>query len=99
MAKDTLRVVARFVAKPEKQEELRSLLLGLIEPTRKEKGCRAYELLQNKSAPVEFTFVEEWDDDAALEAHLGTEHLKRALAKLTGLTAEAPDVRRYGVVA
>ena len=99
MAKDTLRVVARIVAKRSKVEELRSLLTGLIDPTRKEKGCRLYELLQNKADPAEFTFVEEWDDDSALDAHLTTDHLKNALAKFPQLTAEPPDIRRYKVVA
>ncbi|TNF73803.1 MAG: antibiotic biosynthesis monooxygenase, partial [Acidobacteria bacterium] len=44
MASDTLRVVARLVAKPDKVDELRTLLTGLLEPTRAEPGCISYEL-------------------------------------------------------
>ena len=99
MAKKTLRVVARIVAKPEKVEDLKATLSGLIVPTRKEKGCISYELLQNKADPADFTFVEEWDDDACLDAHLETEHLRQALARFPELTAVAPDIRRYRLIA
>jgi quinol monooxygenase YgiN len=98
MSKHTLRVVARIVARPDKIDELRSLLTGLIEPTRKEAGCITYELLQNRVDATDFTFVEEWDDDAALDAHLASPHISNALAKVPELLAAAPDIRRYNVV-
>jgi len=41
-------VVVHIVALPEKMKELKSVLLGLVEPTRQEKGCILYELLQNQ---------------------------------------------------
>ena len=37
------------VALPDKVEELKAILLGLIEPTRLEAGVIKYELLQNQS--------------------------------------------------
>ncbi|MCS6805681.1 MAG: putative quinol monooxygenase [Acidobacteriota bacterium] len=98
MPKHTLRVVARIIARPDKVEELRSLLMGLIEPTRKEPGCIAYELLQNKADETDFTFVEEWEDDAALDAHLASPHVREALSKAPALLAAEPDIRRYNVV-
>jgi quinol monooxygenase YgiN len=58
MSKTTIRVVARVVALPDKVEEVKSVLIGLIEPTRKEDGCIIYELLQNHADPTDFTFVE-----------------------------------------
>ncbi|MDQ2856133.1 MAG: antibiotic biosynthesis monooxygenase, partial [Acidobacteriota bacterium] len=60
MSQNTLRVVARIMALPDKVDEVRSLLEALVEPTRNEAGCISYELLQNKSDPADFTFVEEW---------------------------------------
>ncbi len=67
----TLRVVAHMYAKPGKEEELRSLLLGLIAPTRKEPGCIKYELHGNQENPSEFAFIEEWTDGSALDAEAG----------------------------
>jgi len=52
-----LRVIARIKAKSDAVSEVRELLCGLIEPTRKESGCISYELLQNRDDPTDFTFV------------------------------------------
>jgi quinol monooxygenase YgiN len=100
MTNQTIHVVARFVAIPNKVEELKAILLGLIEPTRLEAGVIKYELLQNQSEPTDFTFVEEWESAAALDTHLASPHLQAAIAKLEGLIA-APleDIRRYSILA
>jgi quinol monooxygenase YgiN len=63
------------VAIPNKVEELKAILLGLIEPTRLEAGVIKYELLQNQSEPTDFTFVEEWESTAALDTHLASPHV------------------------
>ena len=94
----SLRVVARIVARADSVAEVRSILTGLVGPTRGEPGCVSYELLQNRSDPTDFTFVEEWESDAALDAHLSSEHIRDALLNLPGLLAAEPDIRRYSVV-
>ncbi|CAN5140500.1 putative quinol monooxygenase [soil metagenome] len=91
----TIRIVARFVARPETVEELRVLLLGLLEPTRKEPGCVGYELLHNMADPTDFTFLEEWADDAAISAHMQTPHLTSAVERSQPLLAAELDVRLY----
>lgn len=93
-----MRVVARLPAKKDKVGEVKTILRGLIGPTRKEKGCITYELLQNKVDPADFTFVEEWESDAALDAHLETDHVRAALIQLPELLAGEPDIRRYSEV-
>ena len=98
MAENSLRVVARIVAKPDKVEEVRALLAGTVAPTRKEEGCVSYELLQNRADPTDCKFVEEWRSDRDLEAHFNTEHLQDATRRVEGLVAEEPDIRTYAVV-
>jgi quinol monooxygenase YgiN len=90
-----LHVVARIVALPGKEDEFKALAVNLVELSRKEAGCIKYELLQNQSDSTDFTFVEEWVSDAALDAHLATPHFLAAAAKLDGLVCAAPDIRRY----
>lgn len=90
-----VRVVARLISKPDKVDELKTILLELIGPTLKEAGCKRYELLQNNADPTDFTFVEEWDSGAALDAHMGQPHLQAALGKARDLFGGAPDIRRY----
>ncbi|MBD2453957.1 antibiotic biosynthesis monooxygenase [Nostoc sp. FACHB-87] len=99
MSNQNLRVVARFIALPNKVEELKALLLSVIAPTRQEAGVISYELLQNQSDPTDFTFVEEWTSAEALETHLNTPHIQAALGKLEGLLAAAPDISRYNLLA
>ncbi|NJM70826.1 MAG: antibiotic biosynthesis monooxygenase [Scytonema sp. RU_4_4] len=99
MTNQTIRVVARIVALPEKVEAVKAVLLAIIEPTRQEAGSIKYELLQNQSDPTDFTFVEEWASHDALDAHLATAHIEEAGAKLAGSLAAEPDIRRYSVLA
>ena len=99
MAIDSLRVVAIVTALPDKADELKSILLGLIAPTRAEAGCLSYQLLQNNSDPSEFVFVEEWTSDAALDEHMTTPHLQNAVTRGQTLFAKAPDIRRYSLLA
>ena len=99
MTNQTIRVIARVIAFSDKVEELKAVLLELIEPTLQEAGAIKYELLQNESDPTDFTFVEEWSSDEALNAHLQSPHLEAAGAKLEGLVAAAPDIRRYYLLA
>jgi quinol monooxygenase YgiN len=90
-----MKVILRLTAKPDKIEELRRILMGLVAPTRDEAGCLSYEILQNCADPCEFTFVEEWGSAAALDAHWATPHVQDALASGVPLLAAAPDDRRY----
>jgi quinol monooxygenase YgiN len=95
----SIRVVARFDAKPGKREELKQMLAGLVPPTRQESGCIAYELLQNSENPDDFTFVEEWESKAHLDKHLKTPHLTAAIARFEELNEGAPFVGIYNLVA
>ena len=98
MSNQTIRVVARIVAFPEKVEEAKALLLDLIEPSLKDAGCIKYELWQNRAEPTNFTFVEEWASDADLDAHLASPHVAAAIARIPELIAEGPDIQRYNLL-
>ncbi len=91
----TIRVVARLIAFPDKVEEAKALLLGLVEQTQQEKGVIYYDLLQNQTDPTDFTFVEAWESDEALDAHLNSDHIQAAIARLPELFRVGADIRRY----
>src|SRR4051794_39762071 len=98
MPTPALQVIARSIARPDKVQELRTLLQNLIEPSRKEKECLKYVLLQNTNDPTDFTAVEDWTDGAAYQGHLSSPHIRDALGKFGSLAAGAPDIRHYRVV-
>jgi quinol monooxygenase YgiN len=91
----TVHVVARITAKPGKEENLFDILRQIVAPTRREAGCIRYELFRNDADPTDFTFVEEWESDAAIDSHMVTPHIQAAFATVEGLLAAAPDIRRY----
>ena len=99
MPDTSLRVVARLTARPDTVSQVRDILLGLVGPTRAEDGCVVYELLQNRTDPSDFTFVEEWASDAAFERHHTTDHIRAAFPRLEALVAAPPDIRTYSVLA
>jgi quinol monooxygenase YgiN len=94
-----MKVILRLAAKPDKVEELKAILTSLVAPTRKEAGCLSYEIFQNRADPCDFTFVEEWASDAALDAHWATPHVQDALVRGVPLLAAEPDDRRYRKIA
>jgi quinol monooxygenase YgiN len=98
MVQDTLRVIVRIKARPDKVNELLSVLSSLVEPTTKELGCLSYELLQHNEVPTDLTLVEEWQNESTLELHIATKHFKDAMTKLPNLVAAEPDIRKYHLV-
>ena len=94
----SVHVVARYLAKPGKEEEVKGVLMALIAPSRREIGCYQYDLLRNPGDPREFCFVERWEDDQAVDQHSGTAHVKTAMAQVEGLVEVPPDIRRYWIL-
>lgn len=92
---DTIRVVARLTASPEKADALKAACLAVLPPTRAETGCLRYDLLQNRADPTDFTFVEEWTTEEALNAHSKTPHIAALLKAAGPCLAGPPDIRRY----
>ena len=49
-------------------------LLALTASTRQEPGCRSYQAHRSPAEPRRFFLYEQYDDQAALEAHRATPH-------------------------
>ena len=75
--KDEIAVVvlAQFVAKEGKAEELVTALSSLIPMTRAEPGCMRYELNQGYEHPERVTFIEKFKDQAAFDFHVKTPYI------------------------
>ncbi len=93
-----LRVVAHLTSKPETIAETRAALEGFVEPTRAEAGCILYELMQNNDDPADFTFVEEWESNETLDAHLESPHISAFEERAGDFLACDPDIRRYKLI-
>lgn len=62
--------LSQMTAKKGKEDQLRQALQALIEPTLQEKGCLAYELLEDLGSVGSFVMYERFQNREALEAHI-----------------------------
>ena len=80
-----LTVIARMTAQPGKEQELRSALESLVEPTLAEDGCVNYDLHVAHDDPATFFFYENWESAEKLQAHLANDHLVAFASRLDEL--------------
>jgi quinol monooxygenase YgiN len=87
-------VVVRLTMKalPEKRKELVQTLLGMIEPSRKVKGCISHHLYQNLEDDNLFILIEEWRSQEDLDAGLRSDQF-HALLGAMNLLSEAADIK------
>lgn len=79
-----LTIVARIEAKKDSIDLVKSELLKLIAPTRKEKGCIQYDLHQDTEHPEVFLFFENWESRELWQIHMANPHLKAYLEATDG---------------
>jgi quinol monooxygenase YgiN len=94
-----LSVVAHIRAKSGNEEDLRRVLLTLIEPTRAEDGCVQYDLHVHSTDPGHFAFYENWTSREHLDRHLASPHLAAAVGTAGEWLAEPPSIETYWRIA
>ena len=62
-------LLVQFVVKPAMQEQVKTYVRKMEEHSRNEPGCRLYIASQSNENSRKFCIYEEYDDEAALEAH------------------------------
>jgi quinol monooxygenase YgiN len=92
---DKIVLNVHLQAAPGQEKVLEQQLSALLEPTRAEPGCVAYELHGDPENPGKFMFHESFRGQAALDAHLATPHFKRFL---DFRAAQTPDPVASAVV-
>ena len=69
----------------------------MMAATLEEPGCLAYAFSADLSDPGEFRIFEEWQDEAALDAHFAAPHMAAFQAKMGGFGIRGMNVQRYEV--
>lgn len=67
-------VAVTYVMKAGHEEEAAGLFRQLTGPTRAEPGCRMYLVHRSSTDPRKFFLYEQYDDQAALDAHRASPH-------------------------
>lgn len=87
-------VNARLLAKPGEEDTIIGAMREIVPASRAEPGCVAYIAHQDISDPRRFMFYEQYDDEAAFQAHVASDHYRRWVAETI---APALEERERGV--
>jgi len=77
-----------FVAKDNNTEELKRLLIDMVEPSRQEDGCLFYYIHQVREEPQRFVVLESWRDEEALDRHKTSSHYSYYKSHFEPFTAQ-----------
>lgn len=83
-----INITAIIKALPDKADEMKTLLLKLVEGSVKEEACIQYDLHQVAESPSIFVFHEIWQDAESLEQHTKTPHFRAFVEASASLLAE-----------
>lgn len=87
-----LKIVATIVVKAEFEKEVLTALHHIVDATRKEKGNISYDLHKNTVNPLEYTILEIWESQEAIDIHNASTHFdefKKAIdGKIDGLKVD-----------
>jgi len=90
-------VHATFPIDPEQREEALERASELVDASREESGVIEYDAATDLQEPNLLRFTEVYEDEAAVGAHLESDHFEAFEAKLPDLLAGEPEVMQYEV--
>ncbi|SDY29003.1 Quinol monooxygenase YgiN [Tindallia californiensis] len=88
-------IVAKSIVKQGKLEAFKALAQEMVEKSREEEGCITYQLYQDIHNDHVMTFIEEWENMKAVEAHQKTEHFERNVPKMKALRHPSSEMTLY----
>lgn len=93
-----ITIVAKTIVKQGSVEEFKALAEKLINESRKEEGCKEYNLCQDIHDTRILTFIEQWIDEEAINLHNNSKHFTTIFPELEKLLDNPPEVHLYKVI-
>ncbi len=90
-----IRIVATGKIKPDTLSEVLEIAIPLVAGSRKEAGNISYTLNQSTTCPEGICFIEEWQDQAAIDLHNAAPHFTKAVEQLLPLLDGGLDIQLY----
>lgn len=85
-------IAVKFNVKPEYADQWMDVVRDFTRATRAEPGNLWFDWSRNVENPNEYVLLEAFEDDAA-EAHVGSDHFKKAIADMPQYLQETPQIR------
>lgn len=92
-----VKVIAKGIFYDDKVEEAKNLYGKLVEETRNEKGCIAYNLYQGNEDKSTLLMIEEWDSNESLEIHKKSSHFTELVPQI-GKLRKTSEISTYELV-
>jgi len=90
-------VVGRIHALSDYRAELQSVLRNTQQDVREQAGCISADFAAALDDPGTYLFVQEWEDQAALDAHYGAEAFTRFQKEIGPMLERPTDVQWHTV--
>ena len=89
----SVTIIARIKAKPGSEQALEEAFRDMIKKVRAaEPGCQAYVLHKSPKDATQFVWYETYTDQAAVDIHMKTEHMKAMGGRIKDLLEGAPQI-------
>lgn len=88
-----MMIVAKLSIKPDKIKAFTEAAKEMIEKSNKEPGCISYQLYQDPYDNTKFVFVEEYKNQAAVDAHFATDYFKAFGPKINDMASEPGKIK------
>ncbi|MGZ4676738.1 MAG: putative quinol monooxygenase [Acidimicrobiia bacterium] len=85
-------IVVKNPIRPERAEEFPKLVEEFTAATRAEPGNICFDWYRSVDDPNEYVLVEAFEDAAAGEVHVGSDHFQAAMMLLPTLLAGVPEI-------
>jgi quinol monooxygenase YgiN len=85
-------IVVKNPIRPKYADEFPKLVEEFTNATRAEPGCISFDWFRSVDDPNLYVQVEAFEDAAAGEAHVGSEHFKKAMEILPRFFAAIPEI-------
>ncbi len=88
-----MMIIAKLTVKPDKIKAFTEAAKEMIEKSNKEPGCLSYQLYQDPYTNTKFVFVEEYKNQAAIDAHFAADYFKAFGPKISDLTEGPASIK------
>lgn len=92
-----IKVIAKNFIKMNQVDNFEQSAIQLIEETRKEEGNISYALYEDINNKQILTFIEEWENEEALNKHMNSVHFKRIVPEFNKFQERESEINIYRV--
>jgi quinol monooxygenase YgiN len=88
-----MMIIARLTIKPEKAKDFIGAAKDIIAKSNAEEGCTYYQLFQDPYDNSKFVFVEEYKNQAAVDAHFAADYFNAFGPKISDMLIGSPEIK------